>query len=125
MRGALGNPVAGTNIGYVGHVYPGGYYPYANGDNDSNPAHWEYQIGVVADRYPVIITEWGYGRFARAETQGTQGGFGAPFRAWAESRNLSWTAWVADWDWYPAMFNRNYTTTEFGSLVKEWLAPRP
>lgn len=124
LRGALSNPVNGANIAYAGHIYPGGYYPHANGANSSNPAHWEYQIGVVADHHPVIITEWGYGELKRAETKGTMGSFGAPFKAWADSRNLSWTAWVADWDWYPAMFNRNYTTTEFGSLVKEWLKPR-
>jgi hypothetical protein len=38
----------------------------------------------------------------------------------------NWTAWVADNSWGPAMFSNSAltTTTDFGTLVKSWLAAK-
>ncbi|MBA2350816.1 MAG: glycoside hydrolase family 5 protein [Burkholderiales bacterium] len=121
MRGAVSNPVTGKNIAYVAHIYPGGYYPLANKRSGNSADYWEYNAGVVADQFPVVVTEWGFGSDAYNETKGELATFGLPFKAWAESRNLSWTSWVADYAWYPVMFKRDYSPTEFGKFVREWL----
>lgn len=121
MRGAVSNPVTGNNIAYVAHIYPGGYYPLADGRSGDSAEYWEHNAGVVADQFPVIVTEWGFGSAKYRETHGELATFGLPFKAWAESRNLSWTSWVADYAWFPVMFNRDYSPTEFGQLVREWL----
>lgn len=128
MRGAVSNPVSGKNIAYVGHMYPGSYHPDPAGANWNNPIGWDYQIGAVALKYPVVITEWGFEKHNNAlspqGTGGTVAGFAHTFKAWAEKYGVSWTAWVADWDWYPAMFNKDYSTNEFGTFAKNWLAEK-
>ena len=67
----------------------------------------------------MFISEWGYGRLrsglVRTVLQTTANGDGA-----------SWTAWVTDNAWTPSIFaDTNLTTlTNFGMLVKSWLASK-
>lgn len=126
MGWAATNPIVGKNIAYVAHIYPGGYYPDANGNNQDNETGWNLHAGVTADKYPMFITEWGFGDANLAETKGEAATFGYPFKAWAERKGISWTAWVSDHQWFPVMFKDaafNYPTA-FGKLAKDWLAEK-
>lgn len=80
MRGAVANPVSGKNIAYVAHIYPGGYYPHADGRSGNHVDYWEYNAGIVADHFPVVVTEWGFGSAEYRETQGELATFGLPSR---------------------------------------------
>jgi fibronectin type 3 domain-containing protein len=112
IQGAASNPFTGSNLAYVAHVYPGGWYPQG----------WDGNIGVVADVHPVVVTEWGYNPSAPdSVTLGTRSNFGIPFQNWAEGKGVSWIAWVADYAWGPPMFNQNWTPNDFGSFAKDWL----
>src|SRR5688500_12588103 len=111
IEGAATDPFNGSNLAYVAHVYPGGWYPLT----------WEGNIGVVADVHPVVVTEWGYNPTGDSVTQGTRSNFGIPFQNWAESKGLSWIAWVSDYAWGPPMFNDDWTTNDFGGFAKDWL----
>ncbi|MBC7945432.1 MAG: endoglucanase, partial [Burkholderiales bacterium] len=61
-----------------------------------------------------------------AETKGEASTFGFPFKAWAEKKGVSWTAWVSDHQWFPVMFkDASFNTpTAFGKLAKDWLAEK-
>lgn len=111
IQGAATSPFSGSNLAYVAHVYPGGWYPQG----------WEGNIGVVADVHPVVVTEWGYDPNGDSVTRGTRSGFGIPFQNWVESKGLHWIAWVSDYAWGPPMFNSNWTPNDFGSFAKDWL----
>lgn len=111
IQGAATNPFNGTNLAYVAHIYPGGYYPLT----------WDGNIGVVADVHPVVVTEWGYDPAGDEVTLGTRSNFGIPFQNWAESKGVSWIAWVSDYAWGPPMFNNDWTPNDFGSFAKDWL----
>lgn len=110
-EGAATDPFTGSNIAYVAHMYPGGWYPLG----------WDGNIGVVADVHPVVVTEWGYNPTCCAEYQGTRSGFGVPLQNWIESKGISWTAWVSDYAWGPPMFNSDWTPNDFGGFAKDWL----
>lgn len=126
MGWAATNPIVGKNIAYVAHIYPGGYYPDANGRNQDNSTGWDIHAGVTADKYPMFITEWGFGDANLAETQGEASTFGFPFKAWAEKKGVSWTAWVSDHQWFPVMFKDAAFSipTAFGKLAKDWLSEK-
>ncbi len=96
ISGAATDPVTGSNIVYIAHVY----------SNQTTPALWESRYGAVADKFPLFITEWGF------ETGGTEGGdliWGQAFQSWMQNRGLSWTAWCFDTLWGPRMFNSDWT----------------
>ena len=111
IQGAATDPFNGSNLAYVAHVYPGGWYPQG----------WDGNIGVVADVHPVIVTEWGYDPAGDSVTLGTRTSFGIPFQNWAEGKGVSWIAWVSDYAWGPPMFNSDWTPKDFGSFAKDWL----
>jgi endoglucanase len=111
MSGAATNPITGTNLVYVAHVY-----------SNQTPAMWETRYGALADKLPLFISEWGF------ETGGTEGGdlnFGLQFEAWMRFRNIGWTAWSFDTIWGPRMFNSDWTlkngTGGEGSFIKDLL----
>ncbi len=112
ISGAANDPVIGNNIVYVGHIY-------------SNQASsiWESRYGVVADKFPLFITEWGF------ELGGTEGGditYGQALESWMRNRGLSWTVWSFDILWGPRMFNSDWTLKPgpggMGDFVRNLLA---
>ncbi len=119
------SPIRGKNIAYVWHCYPGGWYIDASGRN-LDQGGWQLHGGQTADKYPLFITEFGFGSANYNETQGELSSFGLPFKAWAERKGVSWTAWVIDHQWHPVMLADNtFTrTTVFGQMVKDWLAEK-
>lgn len=125
LGGAVTNPIQGRNIGYAAHMYPGSYHPDATGANQPNPIGWQLNIGVVADRYPVFASEWGWDISNHIDTNGSRGDFGDPLKRWITSKGMSTCAWIADFNWYPTMFtDDSHNTTEFGQFAKDWWAEK-
>jgi endoglucanase len=113
------NPVDGTNIAYVAHMYP---------------MHWKSQdlrnqITTAAAKHPVFMSEWGFQPNAPGDStgivDGTATSYGNPFKEFVEQNKTSWTVWCASYDWFPSMFNQDWTlrTGEngMGGFVKQWL----
>ena len=48
------SPIDGDNIVYASHIYP-------------IHTNWDYYFGDIAEKYPVLITEWGL--WMKTETQ--------------------------------------------------------
>jgi endoglucanase len=109
------DPLNGTNIVYVAHMYPQ-HWPNAS---------LRQQIVTAAAVHPVFMTEWGFQDGANAILDGTISSYGAPFKQFLEEQKLSWTAWCASSNWGPPMFNDNYTLRvgegEMGGFVKDFL----
>lgn len=116
MSGSVTKPFTGGNIVYVAHVYPQHFtYP-------SNKS----EVQQTAAVHPVFMSEWGFRQGATDNLlKGTITGYGVPIMAWAEQLGLSWTAWCADNDWEPAMFNNDWTLrvseNDMGGFVKDTL----
>ena len=51
--------------------------------------------------------------------------FGIPLKKRLEKYNLSWTCWVADYEWQPEMFDRDWNLLVgekyMGGFVKDYL----
>lgn len=110
-EGALIEPVAGDNIGYSYHVYPG--------HDVSSAQAWDGAtaggggVEAVYETQPLFVTEFGWRDYDDQWLGGTTSGFGAPFMDWLESHGISWTAWCADVWWEPAMFVQGETNSEW------------
>jgi hypothetical protein len=120
LRGAVADPFAGSNLAYVGHIYPG-----------ISAAVWGPggAFTDVAAARPMMITEWGYRTGGTDPVDGTQAGFGDPLKAWIETQRLGWTAWCADTIWDSTMFNADDWSLrvgpgEMGGFTKDWLAAK-
>jgi endoglucanase len=111
MAGAATNPVSGTNLVYIAHVY-----------SNQGPSMWEQQYTPVLNKFPLMITEWGF------EQGGTEGGtltYGQQFESWMRVRDLSWTVWSFDTVWGPRMFNSDWSLKNspsgMGTFIRDLL----
>jgi hypothetical protein len=106
---AASAPPNGTNLIYTAHIYP----------NNWN-AGFQKQVATAVAVAPVFITEWGY------SSPQTSANWGTPFQTIVDGDGASWTAWVTDNSWGPAMFSNGTLTalTDFGTLVKNWLTSK-
>lgn len=116
MGNAAKDPIVGTNIAYVAHMYP---------QHWANPS-LRAQITQAAALVPVFVTEWGFHQAPTdAILNGTITSYGAPFKQFLQQTGASWTAWCASRSWQPAMFNSDFTLRsgegEMGAFVKDWL----
>ncbi len=111
------NPIIGENIIYVAHIYPG-----------LDPELWDDWIFSVAKQIPIFVTEWGFRKDAPEPCDGTISSFGIPFKRKLEQYRLSWVCWVADYSWYPEMFDRNWNLlvgeNYMGGFVKDYLVQK-
>jgi hypothetical protein len=101
---------------YTAHVYPGNW-------NDN----FKKQVETAVAKAPVFFTEWGYVRNGGDATLGTSSPtWGTDFQKVVDNSGGSWTAWIADNSWVPNMFSDTAITqlTDFGKLVKSWLAAK-
>lgn len=111
ILGAATNPVEGTNIAYVAHIY-----------SNQTPQMWDQRYLPVIQKHPVFITEWGF------EEKGTEGGtieFGQQFEQWLDQHKLSWTVWNFDNRWGPRMFHSDWTLIDesegMGTFIRDLL----
>jgi endoglucanase len=113
---AASNPPTGTNLMYTAHIYPGNW-----------KTNFQSQVATAVAKAPVFITEWGYTLNSSDSTIGTSSAtYGTDFEALVDSNGASWTAWVTDNSWTPSIFSNSGLTqlTDFGTLVKNWLAAK-
>jgi hypothetical protein len=112
------NPVSGTNIVYVAHIYPG-----------QAQSNWDSWFGNTANSYPVMITEWGYEAGATNPCDGTQSSYGDAFKRYINGKdNIRWTAWCFDYIWHPVMWDSNWNllggSNYMGQFVKTWISEK-
>jgi hypothetical protein len=116
MLGALDRPIKGRNIVYALHIYP----------NIWERKDWDKNYLPLIRRYPVFMTEWGYGnsRFD-FKLQGDSKGYGKALTSWMDRYSMSWTVWCFDNVWAPALFNSDWSITNeqegMGTFVKDLL----
>jgi len=108
------DPIAGNNIVYVWHMYPG----YGtSGWNDVN---------ICKAVYPVFLTEWGFDMYTvDGYFHGTITSYGQPIMNFVEGLKISNSAWEACWAWQSPMFNTDWTLRvgedKMGGFVKDTL----
>jgi hypothetical protein len=114
----INNPINGTNVVYVSHIYP---------------SHWKYQwfrdeLDALYKVYPIIMTEWGFSQSNEAPDSiayGSIADYGQPLMDFIEARGISNTAWCANYEWGPPMFWNDWTLRigpgEMGGFVKDQL----
>jgi endoglucanase len=112
------NPISGTNIVYIAHIYPG-----------HAQSNWDSWFGNTADSYPVMITEWGYEAGATNPCDGTQTSYGNAFKAYINGKdNIRWTGWCFDYIWHPVMWDSNWNLLSgynyMGQFVKTWISEK-
>ncbi|HTR79346.1 MAG TPA: glycoside hydrolase family 5 protein, partial [Gemmatimonadaceae bacterium] len=115
---AAADPIDGTNIAYVSHMYPTHFMQQS----------LRTQITNAAAIAPVFMTEWGFEEGLTDDgglLNGTITSYGDPIRTFMEQNGLSWSAWCASAKWDPPMFNADYSLRvgegEMGGFVKDWL----
>ncbi|HVV51300.1 MAG TPA: cellulase family glycosylhydrolase [Polyangia bacterium] len=103
---AASDPPTGGNLMFTAHIYA-----------DNWNSTFQSQVSTAAAKVPVFVTEWGY-------NPSDSSSFGPGLQTTLDGDGASWTAWVTDNSWTPAMFtDASLTTlTAFGTQVKTWLA---
>ncbi len=113
---AASDPPNGANLMYTAHVYPGNW-------KDTFKSQVETATAVA----PVFFTEWGYSRTGSdTNLVASSASWGTDFKAIVDANGGSWTAWVTDNSWQPAMFSDASISrlNEFGTLTKDWLTEK-
>ena len=117
---AAADPIDGTNIMYVAHMYPE-HFAFS---------FLQEQLRNAASKVPVFVSEWGFQEDPSSDpgsgkTNGTLGSYGIPFKILLDELQVSWTAWSASATWQPPMFDEDSTLRvgdgEMGGFVKDWL----
>jgi len=103
---AASDPPTGGNLMYTAHIYANNW-----------TSAFQSQVATAVAKAPVFITEWGY-------SSSDSSSFGPGLQATVDGGGASWTAWVTDNAWTPAMFTDRAITmlSTFGAQVKSWLA---
>jgi endoglucanase len=114
----LDNPVDRPNVAYVTHPYP------QKRDQPWEP-QWENDWGKVADRYPIVATEFGFvGKGERGEHIPCIGDetYGEAIIGFFDQKGISYTVWVFDPHWSPALLeDYNFVPTRQGRFFKSVL----
>lgn len=112
----LESPIEDDNVAYAAHIYPA-----------HSKSSWDRWFGNVAQRYPVVMTEWGWMESDPSGKQsylvGSQMTYGEPLLAYLDQHGIGWVACWYDDEWKPAMFEKGVEQpTPFGQLVLQRLS---
>lgn len=112
----IADPIDDSNVAYASHIYPG---------HASNS--WQPWFGKIAEKFPVVITEWGWmdesTDSSQAHLVGDQDSYGEPFLEYLRERNIGWVACWYDDQWAPPMFgNHRKSYTPYGEFVIQQLS---
>jgi hypothetical protein len=112
------DPVKAPNVAYVTHPYP-------QKRRENWEAGWERDWGHVAQKYPIVATEFGFmqegERGAHVPVIGDET-YGEAIIAFFEKRGISWAPWVFDAEWTPNLIaDWNYAPTRQGKFFSEKL----
>jgi hypothetical protein len=116
-------PIAAERIAYSVH-------PYANKRPQPWAPKWELDFGFVAEKYPVIATEFGgfskplppNGEMPAAPPTGSgarNATYGPEIIKYLEGKGISWTVWCFDPTWGPTLIkNWDYELSPSGEFAK-------
>ncbi|WED66639.1 cellulase family glycosylhydrolase [Synoicihabitans lomoniglobus] len=114
LRHVRDEPIEAPNVAYVTHPYP---MKSADWEHD-----WEAIWGFVAERHPIVATEFGY---MSAEERGSHNPvigdevYGEAIINFFEKRGISWTPWVFDTIWTPnLLLDWDFTPSNQGRFFK-------
>lgn len=114
----LQKPVNRKNVAYVTHPYP-------QKRNQPWEPQWEKDWGKVAETYPIMATEFGFvAKGDRGEHIPCIGDetYGEAIIKYFNSKGISYTVWVFDPHWAPAMLeNYDFEPTRQGRFFKKVL----
>jgi endoglucanase len=107
-------PIDAEGIGYVSHPYPYKRKPPFE-------PKWDEDFGFAAERYPVIVTEFGFalGKSIMADN----GEYSKAIISYLERKGISWVCWVYDPKWNPKLIESwdSFKLTESGEFFKQVL----
>jgi hypothetical protein len=115
LRDIAANPLYGENIAYSWHNYP----------NCGNYLRWSQAIGETVNKFPVILTEWGFSAedSSKHYYSTLDNGYVKYLKDFLLDNNIHFTAWCWHSSWDPNMLEKDWqTTTEYGAYVKDFLA---
>jgi len=109
------DPIRAKNVAYVTHPYP-------QKRRENWEATWQADWGYVAERYPIVATEFGFmqdgERGSHVPVIGDET-YGETIIAFFEKRGISWTPWVFDVEWTPNLLaDWDYTPSRQGRFFK-------
>ena len=115
---AAANPVNKEGVGYVSHPYP-------MKRNKPWEAQWTKDWGMMADKYPLILTEIG---FCGADDVGahipviSDESYGDAITKYTAEKGISYLVWVFDQQWAPRLFDDwKFTPSRQGRYFKKAL----
>ena len=110
----INEPINAEGIGYVSH-------PYDNNRKQPWEPKWEENFGFAADRYPVVVTEFGFGLRPGQTIDADH--YGNRIISYLEGRGISWICWVYDPEWGPSLLKSwdTYELTGSGEFFKKAL----
>jgi endoglucanase len=106
------DPINAEGIGYVSH-------PYENKRSQPWEPKWEENFGFAASKYPVVVTEFGFG-LRPGQTINAEH-YGNRIINYLEGKGIGWICWVYDPEWGPAMLKSwdTYELTGSGDFFKK------
>jgi hypothetical protein len=112
------DPVKAEGIAYAVHPYP-------NKRPQPWEPRWEENFAFVADRYPMIATEIGFGLKPGETVDKTH--YGDRITHFLEERGISWVAWVFDPEWGPPLLRSfdGFALTGSGEFFRQALHRPP
>jgi endoglucanase len=115
-------PFADPDIALSAHPYPGRA-------QKNRSAAWDMAFGYLSDRYPILLTEFGFDPNDQTDQWGTYRAdlsYGREILHYAKEKNISWTPFVFfnDPGWPMPLFSdwENLTPTLSGQFFKDVLA---
>jgi len=111
LRDIKDKPLIGENIAYSWHNYE------ANGRYLS----WSQALDGLNDKYPIIVTEWGY-EIDPTSSYNVRTDYPGKFKQFILDKGLHFTAWCWHSKWKPRMFESDWETlSDYGKFVRSFL----
>ena len=107
-------PIDAEGIGYVSHPYP-------NKRKRPFEPKWEEDFGFAADKYPIVVTEFGFAAGMYGITKNDE--YGKEIIQYLENKGISWVCWIFDPEWTPNLIESwdSFKLTESGEFFKQSL----
>jgi hypothetical protein len=119
VNNAVTDPILGSNLVYVYHIYPN--------QGAATATNLNAKFGNAANTIPVMLTEFGWNQdpnYSDGVTYGTTGGWGTPFRNYIDAHPwISWQGWIFDNFWKPQYFDWNWNLMageNQGKFMQNW-----
>lgn len=106
------DPINAEGIGYTSH-------PYEHKRSEPWEPKWEENFGFAAEKYPLMVTEFGFG--VRGNQTIDKDHYGNHIINYLEEKGISWMCWVFDPEWGPRLLKswETYELTPSGEFFKK------